>query len=374
MKKRRFWLVLVILLGMMAAGFSYWLRNQMRYEIIEIPLPVGFNEPYSVQLNDAGAFVTIMNSLSDNSQHIFSWNRDIGFNDLGNLGIDGQDIGILDINNAGQFVGIYSVPSQLVKEADQLSIKPRQLCSFFYDPQIGLRNIPPTPGRIMPWATAINNLGQVAGMDHTPPDNNGNISMNLFLWTLDGETEDLKAPGFPQDINDSGHIVGETFRPNNGFFWSRKTGQILFGIPATSDRFSAKINNADQVIGLCGPDLNQCRPFRWDVRRGFRPFGQRNNNLSNVTDITDDGGYCLWIRRSWKLPFELGEGQKEQSIVAIPGRSKTNLNRLFGKSGINFIAADMNNNGWILGITRDKQSNQFRDLILLVPTNYPKSK
>lgn len=373
--KRRGWILLVILIGSLACGVWYWFHNQMRYEAIEIQIPAGFDNPHSLQLNDAGTVAGIVTLISDKSQHVFYWDRDGGFRDLHNLGIQGEDITLSDMNNAGQIIGLYRVPEPMTEEALQSGIQPRfELCSFFYDPAGGLKEILPTPGRIKPWAVAINNLGQVAGMYHTPPDNNGNIVMNLFLWTLEGGTEDLKTPGFPQDINDSGHIVGETFRPNNGFFWSRQTGQILFGIPATSDRISAKINNADQVIGLHGRDLYQCRPFRWDSQRGFRPFGRRNNNLSDITDITEDGGYCLWIRRSWELPWGLGSGQEDRSIVAIPGRFKTNLNRLFKKDHLNFTAAETNNNGWILGVARDAQSNQFERLLILIPKNYPKPK
>ena len=72
----------------------------------------------------------------------------------------------MDMNNAGQLVGIYSVVEHLTEEAVQSGVKPRRdLHSFFYDPQQGLREIPATPGRKKPWAMAINNHGQVVGMD-----------------------------------------------------------------------------------------------------------------------------------------------------------------------------------------------------------------
>jgi hypothetical protein len=109
MKKRRGWLVLGVITGLLASGAWYWFHNQMRYEIVEIPLPAGFDNPFSLQLNDAGTVAGMMTHIADGSQHIFYWNRQTGFTDLDNLGITGQDISILDMNNTGQIIGIYSV-------------------------------------------------------------------------------------------------------------------------------------------------------------------------------------------------------------------------------------------------------------------------
>jgi hypothetical protein len=373
MKKQWGRIFFVILAGSLTCGIGYWFHNQMHYEVLEIPVPSGFEEPYCLKLNDSGTVATIMNSIADKSQHLFYWNRDTGFTDLGNLGIAGVDISIMDMNNAGQLVGIYSVVEKLNDEAVQSGVKPRRdLHSFFYDPQQGLREIPATPGRIKPWAIAINNHGQVAGMDHAY--SGGNVTQNLFLWTLEGGAEDIQAVGFPEDINDSAHIVGETIRPGNGFFWSRETGQVYLSGPLTGNRVSMKINNSDQVVGLYGPDLYHLRLFRWNPHRGIHNVGYRSYDLSDLTDLTDNGGYGLYFRRTWELPWILGHGQKNTSIAAIPGRFKTNLNRAIGKPDLEFYAADMNNNGWIIGVARDQQSNQFEGLLLLIPKNYPKSK
>lgn len=371
--RRKQWLILIVILILLGTGLAFWFHGRMRYEIVEIPLPMGFENPFSLQLNDVGTVALIMVNIADKSEHIFYWNRDTGFKDRGNLGIEGTDISISDMNNADQIVGLYRVDEKLTEQAAQLGIKPRRdLKSYFFDPRQGLRDIAATPGRTKPWAIAINNHGQVVGVDF---DLSNNQTQHwLFLWTLEGGTEDLKTPGFPQDINDSGHIVGEMFRPYNAFFWSRQTGQQSMDDPLAGKQVFMKMNNSDQVIGLYGPDHNQCRPFRWDPRQGFSNLGRQVSDLPGITDITDNGGYCFTIRRSWELPWKLGHGQEDFSIVTIPGRFKTNLNRLFNRQDLNFTAADMNNNGWILGVARDAQSNQFERLLLLIPKNYPKAK
>lgn len=371
MKKRRDWLVLAILAGFLAGGVWYGFHNRMRYDAIEIQIPAGFENPHSLQLNDAGTVAGVVTLSADKSQHVFFWDRNDGFRDMDNLGIEGEDISLSDMNNAGQIIGLHRVPEPMTEEAHQSGIKPRlYMHSFFYDPAGGLKEILPTPGRDWPWAMAINNLGQVVGVDVIRSMNN--LHHSVFLWSLEGGGESIKVDGFPHDINDSGHIVGDSSQPHNGFFWSTETGLRDIDEILKGNQIWMRINNADQVIGLYGRDHNRYRPFQWKPDQGFRNLGPQISGQSWITDITDIGSYCLSVRQSVRLPLGLGDRQEEYSFVFTPGRLKTNLNRTFSKQNFNFSAADMNNNGWILGIASEKQTSRSQGLFLLIPKNYPK--
>lgn len=187
------------------------------------------------------------------------------------------------------------------------------------------------------------------------------------MWTLSGGSENLNESGSPHDINDAGHIVGESFPSGNAFIWKRNTGKQFLGNPLTGRQIWTSINQYDDVIGFYGK-LNSYQLFQWDPHRGFRIMDLSCGILIDITNLNDHGVFCL---SSDDYASFSPQSRTQISIVYNPGRKKTILNNFLPNNLLDFTVSRINNEGWIVGNGYDEWSQR---IFVLIPKNIRKRK
>jgi probable HAF family extracellular repeat protein len=264
---------------------------------------VDINASGRVLINDAG--------------HVVVWGPREGRRDLGTFGGDAASAN--DLNEAGQIVGaVYvAVGSEIVSHA------------FRWDPRRGFRDLG------VGVATAVNRTGQVAGIESEtagffwdPRTGRRAIVMSAadgvtgylvsiagindraqvigtalqaFLWepgsgarslnTLDAMSSDAA------DINDRGQVVGRVQVPSedvdHAYRWTAKSGMVDL---TTGDDFAfnaqaTAINERGEVVGSTmtsdGPSGGQA--FLWRPSGGLQLLGGLDGSWSTAVDVNDRG-------------------------------------------------------------------------------------
>jgi probable HAF family extracellular repeat protein len=98
--------------------------------------------------------------------------------------------------------------------------------------------------------SAINNFGQIVGIDDTSSDAN-------ILWNRRTVATPLNCPGlgFVVDINDLGFVIGGSQNPSNDMFYGPTLcmkGQVIFLPPVgpqSGDNFPARMNDLAEIVG-----------------------------------------------------------------------------------------------------------------------------
>lgn len=173
-------------------------------------------------INNQGQVVGF-SGLSLGITHAFIWDKNNGMRDLGTLSPDYKDNIAYDINDAGQAVGASS----------NSTIRQVHATLWSNGEVINLGTLGGNQGT----AVAINNKGQVVGIDTTT--GNGGVT-HAFIWE-DGKMADLNSlvingSGWllqqVSDINEKGQILGQGIKRGTGELHSF----LLNPIPGTSQR------------------------------------------------------------------------------------------------------------------------------------------
>lgn len=314
--------------------------------------------------------------------------------------------GVRSVNNSGQAVGFVTygsfdpIPRALLWREDGSAIDLQPL-------QVGYGGETRAPGK----AFAINNIGQVVGLGHGPPE-------GACLWQ-NGIHTDLSIFGGWQSeargINDAGEIVGWGLTPDGwerAFLW--RSGVVTdLGTLGGGTARAYNINKASQVVGESWITNNgPLHAFLWQqgVMRdlGSLPGYTGGHDSSTATDINDAGqvvGYCkssrtniyprafIWQNGSMTDLGALGTGgtwayavnNLGQVVGTSNGRGRaflwqsgamTDLNSLIDpSSGWQLTEAlDINDNGWIVGKGIGASPGRILFLLVPVPEDIPNAK
>lgn len=142
----------------------------------------------------------------------------------------------------------------------------------------------PTLGGSYTSASAINNIGQIAGSSFLPPDGNGHVYEHAFIWH-NGSMRDIGTLGGhdsgAQDINDAGHVIGmssNAANENRGYWYD---GSTMHQLPTChgSEYWPRPeaINNRDQITGNY-------------LRKGFQAFLYQKGHCYPLQNLLDASG------------------------------------------------------------------------------------
>jgi probable HAF family extracellular repeat protein len=232
------------------------------------------------------------------------------------------------INEAGQACGRLSF-SSTVRHA------------FRWDPSNGIEDLGDLPGGLdQSEATAINNLGHVAGFGRSA------VNYEAFFWTPDTGLIGLGflPGGVVSDawgINDQDQVVGVSydFGPSwEAFLWDPDIGMIGLGdLPGGQHASTAyDINNAGTVIGYSlGPGD---RAFTWDLEAGMQriplaPDGSKPTLAYAINELGHATGGA-----------DVPESIFSQSFVWAPGQEVQII-----RGGFASAAYDINDLGQVVG-------------------------
>lgn len=168
-----------------------------------------------------------------------------------------------DINNQGQVVG-----HALLNTLEGVAVT--------WDREGNPTVLPVPDGTKYPYATGINNKGEIVGTARV-----GGTTVGL-VWTPvpgGGYTfsvlEDIGSWSAPSDINDAGIIIGRAALPTGAtraVLWTPLPGggytiTQLCPLPGSGSSSGNAINNRGQVAGLSSGGASQVfHPVRWDTR------------------------------------------------------------------------------------------------------------
>jgi probable HAF family extracellular repeat protein len=232
------------------------------------------------------------------------------------------------INEAGQACGRLSF-SSTVRHA------------FRWDPSNGIEDLGDLPGGLdQSEATAINNLGHVAGFGRSA------VNYEAFFWTPDTGLIGLGflPGGVVSDawgINDQDQVVGVSydFGPSwEAFLWDPDIGMIGLGdLPGGQHASTAyDINNAGTVVGYSlGPGD---RAFTWDFEAGMQripraPDGSKPTLAYAINELGHVAGGA-----------DVPDSIFSQSFVWAPGQEVQII-----RGGFASAAYDINDLGQVVG-------------------------
>jgi len=251
----------------------------------------------SMDINRAGQVVGVSDTPEAGpTAHAFLWSRETGMVDLGAILDPEGSSEATAINDSGQVVGLLDALPTL---------------GFLWDANRGMREFGTPPGysfaRFIP--AAINNSAQVVGRVErvvSTPDDEA-TQRHAFLWQ-DGQWVNLgNLGGVPElageaqahDINDAGHVVGQSVTPGgatHAFRWTREEGMVDLGaLPVTTFPLGRSvayaINDADQVVGEVSTDEGP-HPFLWEAGVGVQDLGTLGGHdfaENRATDVNNAG-------------------------------------------------------------------------------------
>jgi probable HAF family extracellular repeat protein len=271
--------------------------------------------------------------------------------------------------------------------------------AFIWTQSAGLKDLGTLPGGTFSSATAINDLGQVAGAGDLPTaycDGFYITQTVAFLWTRSHGMQSLgsvEVAGIPacvfssyaSDINVLGQVAGTQGKSSttyvDAFLWTKAGGMTL--VPGgVYNNAAYGINSLGQIVGKTGyflglgpqPDVDAAEAYATLFYKGeFTELGER---CSIAVDINDFGQVVGWLQTG---PTNCSEGVTPhaflwtesggiQDLGTLPGATtsvayKINFfGQVIGSSdGLPFIwtqragMQDLNtliagNSGWVLNI------------------------
>ena len=192
-------------------------------------------------LNDAGQVVGTCYAYESGQERAFSWTQAGGMVNLGTLG--GGYTYSTAVNNAGQVVGASDTARA-------------ETHAFSWTKATGMTDLGTIGGGWYSSARAVNESGQVVGAAIATMD----YSTHAFSWTKAGGMIDLGSiggvDGYATAVNNAGQVVGvdytEEYDPH-AFSWTKAGGMIDLGtIGETSYAFA--VGSAGQVAGYSSVD------------------------------------------------------------------------------------------------------------------------
>ena len=196
--------------------------------------------------------------------------------DLGDLGGQGEAFYPSDMNNTGQWAGVFA----LLEIGNAL----------IWDPTNGAQHLGSLGGGGS-WAAAINDAAQVAGSSA-----NSTGESHAFLWDATSGMQDLGSLGGPysyaSDINAAGQVVGQSYldpSSYHAFLWDATGGMQDLGALAGAYSWAEGINDSGQVVGTTYTTSGYYHAFLWEPTGGMQDLGTLGGNSSNAYDINNAG-------------------------------------------------------------------------------------
>jgi probable HAF family extracellular repeat protein len=246
----------------------------------------GDSHTYLAAMNNSGQ---VVGTFAPFHSHAYLWTPGQGVQDLGTLG--GDQSSAYGINDAGQVVGVAQVSVDIGYHA------------FLWTSGGGMQDLTPS-GVSYSAGYAINKSGQIAGTDGS----------YLCLLFLGNPPQDLYTAGWgtPRAMNMQGNIVGVADLDHLGglgqaFFYNLQAGIMTNLTPGDYGAAASGINDANQVVGSTGMNLN-FGPFFWSPSSGLKHLNQlvvdlpsgvtvesalSINNKGEILGIANNGNPCL---------------------------------------------------------------------------------
>lgn len=284
---RRLEFIAVCIFLLLLSGYSCVEARQYQIHVLDMPEGHGYSAAYKI--NDYGLVVGWSALSTDGGYQpgVYYWDS-AGVHSAG-IALDAYRT--TGLNNAGTIVG-----GQYVLSGGTLSTLPGLSTTFPYGGNIlrdvndmgvvvggsayddqghqraaywdssGVHSIDATS-----WATAINNVGQIAGLRYTDPNHSTG-----FIWD-NGQLTDIGIlDGYVSsgaaDVNDLGQVVGSSSN-SESFYLAKFTKAYLWQDGHTtdllgwSDRSSSAsgINDPGQVVGSSWTSSGAYSAFYWDA-------------------------------------------------------------------------------------------------------------
>ncbi|HEY6769299.1 MAG TPA: hypothetical protein VI386_31525 [Candidatus Sulfotelmatobacter sp.] len=273
------------------------------YKIIALPL-------HPTRINNKEEIAGAVAGVDEDAGHLATWTQSSGIREL-KLPSDFTNAEAVGINAHGDVVG--QATSGLGKKKafaflrgkfvvlSELQLKAKAINN---SRQVTLEQSPGPPqiwsgGEMQPLGGccgghvfAINNQGEIAGELN---DRDGRFS--AFVWDAKHGAQLITPPGARSStalaINDSGHVLIQTFSPNQIFL--RENDKF---IPVElSPEFASQplaLNDCDAMVGEYGAASEYYHAFIWDKKNGFRDLNTLIDkaegwSLESAVDINSHG-------------------------------------------------------------------------------------
>src|SRR6266853_1323471 len=263
--------------------------SQVMYKIIPLPTLGGVSGAGN-GINDRGWITGAADQAGDTVSHAAAW---VGSQlmDLGALGGQTFNSAVAWPNKAnnGVIVGISDTDKDQIPN-DNFSCFPfyasssptGKVCNGFRWANGAMTALPPLPGGLNSYATALNNRGQIVGwaengvVDPTCNTALQTLQFRAVIWEPDGTMKEL--PPLPGDstsaatsINAQGTVVGFSLpagqdgtRNFEAFLWTHAGGLVRLGkLPGDIRAEALGVNENNQVVGLSRGGPHVFRAFIW---------------------------------------------------------------------------------------------------------------
>jgi len=255
--------------------------------------------------------------------------------DLGTLG--GTSSTPAAVNESGDIVGWSEVAVGSVMRH-----------AFLWTPTTGMMDL----GQDTSFATAINNLGHVAGGAlYGDP-----FGTHPFLWTPEDGLVEIEPPHLSccgstvGAVNDVDQVVGtldNLIRPSRAFSWTSTGGMRTLG-SLGGPSHAVDVNNSGLVVGtgLLVPRLFYFEPrhaFTWTDSTGMVDLGTLGGRDSAAVDVNDDGQVVGW---SYTVGSLESDGSIRHAFLWTAADGMVSLGTL---GGPNSEATAVNARGWVVG-------------------------
>jgi len=354
MKSRRYLVILIGVLVCAAVVAALLIRRPRRtralYQVTFIPSLGGFRtNPHS--LNDAGQVVGVAETPT-HAQHMFLWDKQQGFRDLGRYD-EPAHVGRLCINNVGQIAGTTSDPNGHHR-------------AFLWDLSNDRRQMLGTFGGNHAVAQDLNDKGQIVGYAE-----NAALQRRAFLWDRHSGMRDIGTLGGDQGvalrINDAGQVVGWSFTTENRthlFLWDPAEGMTDLG-PAGTGPSRCHINSRGFVVRRFGTTAGKTYFATWTKEGGARELDFIGVESAEPCALNDANRFLIRGKPADLKLLGRSLRRRQECYLWDPNDGVIPLHPRVPIPDLIYLkVTDLNNKGCITAIIRKKDADQLRAVFL----------